>query len=158
MSEALGHNTAPSEQLWGCTDTKLHQLSRLMSRHYDAELAKVGLRATQFSLLTEVLMRDPVRPSELAEAMGLDPSTVTRNLKPLLSAGWLEQGPGTDGRTRAIRITASGRKKCAEGVPHWRTAEAKIDGLFGSRNASELDTVIRECLEIMSMRESGQLP
>jgi len=149
VSKALIPNAVSSAQPWDCTDTKLHQLARVMSRHYDAELGKTDLKTTQFWLLTEVLARGPVRPGDLAEAMDLDPSTVTRKLKPLLASGWLEQGPGTDGRTRTIRITSSGRKKRAEGVRHWSAAQARV-GLLGSRNVSKLDEMIRECLAIVS--------
>jgi len=140
----------PVAQPSDCIDTKLFKLARLMGRHYDAELAKAGLKTTQFWLLTEVLTRGPVRPCDLAEAMGLDPSTVTRNLKPLNASGWVEQGAGTDGRTRRIHITAAGRSKRAEGVRHWSAAQARVRGLLGSRNASELDAVLGECLAIVS--------
>lgn len=117
-----------------------------MCRHYDAELRKAGLRTTQYWLLTEVLVRGPVRPGDLAEAMDLDPSTVTRNIKPLLASGWLELGAGADGRTRMIRITPSGRRKRAEGVPRWTAAQARVDRLLGTRNVSELNAVMSDCL------------
>jgi DNA-binding MarR family transcriptional regulator len=148
MSEALGRGAALRTQLRDCTGARLHKLARLMGRYYDAELAKVGLRTSQFWLLAEVLLRDSVRPIDLAEAMGLDPSTVTRKIKPLIASGWVEQGPGTDGRTRAVCITASGRKKHAEGVRSWRAAEAGIAAMLGSKTIDKLDAVIGECLEI----------
>lgn len=100
-----------------CTDTKLRQLARLMGRHYDAELRKVGLRTTQFWLLTEILDHGPTRPCDLARAMALEPSTLTRKLKPLIATGWLESAGGVDRRTRSVRITSSGRVKRAEGSP-----------------------------------------
>jgi DNA-binding MarR family transcriptional regulator len=134
-----------------CTDTKAHQLARLIRQHYDAELSKVGLRITQYRLLMEVLAHGPVRPCDLAETMSLSPSTLTRTLKPLTSAGWVDLGPGIDGRTRSVRITAAGRSKCAEGIPHWSVAQAKVHRLIGSRNVSALHALIGEC----SMRISA---
>jgi len=85
-----------------------------MGRHYDAELLKVGLRTTQFWLLTEVLEHGPARPCDLAKAMAPEPSTLTRKLKPLVAAGWLELAFGADRRTRSVCITSSGRIKRAE--------------------------------------------
>ncbi|HEY3050041.1 MAG TPA: MarR family winged helix-turn-helix transcriptional regulator [Polaromonas sp.] len=82
-------------------------------RTNDAELGKAGLRTTQYWLLTEVLSNGPVRPCDLAEAMSLSPSTLTRSLKPLIVTGWLALGPGIDGRTRSVSITAAGRRKSA---------------------------------------------
>ncbi|WP_438998552.1 MarR family winged helix-turn-helix transcriptional regulator [Variovorax beijingensis] len=144
---------AASLQRSACTDTKAHQFARLIRQHYDAELSKVGLRITQYRLLTEVLAHGPVRPCDLAETMSLSPSTLTRTLKPLISTGWVELGPGTDGRTRNVRITAAGRGKCAEGMPHWSVAQAKVHQLIGSRNVSTLHALIGECLMRISAVE-----
>ena len=136
-----------------CTDAKAHQLARVIRQHYDAELSKVGLRITQYRLLMGVLAHGPVRPCDLAETMSLSPSTLTRTLKPLISTGWVDLGPGTDGRTRSVRITAAGRDKCAEGMPHWSMAQAKVHQLIGSRNASALHALIGECLMRISAME-----
>ena len=56
----------------GCTNFKTRQLSRLLSRHYDAELAACGLKTTQYSLLSHVVQLGPIAPGELARRMGLD--------------------------------------------------------------------------------------
>lgn len=145
-----GGSAKAGPQPSACTDTKLHQLARLVRQHYDAELSKVGLRTTQYWLLTEVLAHGPVRPCDLAEAMSLSPSTLTRNLKTLISTGWLDLGPGIDGRTRSVRITTSGSRKCAEGLPHWTTAQARVHQLIGSRNVSALHALVEDCLASMS--------
>ena len=137
----------------GCTHTKIHQLARRVSQHYDAELAKVGLKTTQYWLLTEVLARGPVRPSDLAEAMSLSPSTLTRNLKPVVASGWLDLGPGIDGRTRSVRITPEGRRKCVEGQHRWIAAQASVHHLIGGRNVSALHALVEDCLVSMSATE-----
>ncbi|MFS2162194.1 MarR family winged helix-turn-helix transcriptional regulator [Variovorax sp. Varisp62] len=136
-----------------CTDAKAHQLARVIRQQYDAELGKVGLRITQYRLLMEVLAHGPVRPCDLAETMSLSPSTLTRTLRPLISAGWVDLGPGSDGRTRSARITAAGRGKCAEGMPHWSVAQAKVHRLIGSRNVSALHALIGECVTRISAVE-----
>ncbi|HEU0203650.1 MAG TPA: MarR family winged helix-turn-helix transcriptional regulator, partial [Burkholderiaceae bacterium] len=78
----------------GCTNLKLRQLSRVVTRHYDAYVAATGLKNTQYSLLSHVVLLGPIKPAELAQRMRLDASTLTRNLQPLLAQGWLRQGPG----------------------------------------------------------------
>ena len=102
---------AASPERPACTYTTAHQLARLVRQHYDAELGAIGLRATQYRLLVEILAHGPVRPCDLAESMSLSPSTLTRNLKPLIAAGWVDLGPGLDGRTRSVCITAAGCSK-----------------------------------------------
>jgi DNA-binding MarR family transcriptional regulator len=147
---AAGLAAKAGPQPSACTDTKLHQLARLVRRHYEAELGKVGLRTTQYGLLMEVAANGPVRPRDLADAMALSPSTLTRNLKPLIFSGLLELGPGSDGRTRSAHITASGRRKCAQGLPHWTAAQAGVHQLIGSRKVSALHAVVDDCLASMS--------
>lgn len=147
---ATGLAARAGTQPSACTDAKLHQLARLVRRHYEAELGKVGLRTTQFRLLMEVAGNGPVRPCDLADAMTLSPSTLTRNLKPLISSGLLELGPGSDGRTRSVHITASGKSKCAQGLPHWTAAQARVHRLIGDRKLGALHAVIDDCLTSMS--------
>jgi DNA-binding MarR family transcriptional regulator len=130
-----------------CIYTRLHQLARLTGRHYDAELGEVGLRTSQFLLLTHVLELGPSRPSDLAKAMQLDPSTLTRKLKPLLGSGWLEMREGADGRTRSVSITRSGHKKHSEGLRHWLVAEARLDDLLGADIVMRLDAFIEDSVK-----------
>ena len=121
-----------------------------MSQHYDAELAKAGLKTTQYSLLSHLAKLGPLRPGELAMAMTLDASTLTRNLKPLLDAGWATLGAGADGRSRVATITEAGRAKVAEGRRHWRAAQEGVNRMFGVERVAALHALIDECHQSMS--------
>ena len=91
--------TAPAQPR-GCSNFKLRQADRLVSRHYDAYLGGLaGLKTSQYSLLSHIAASGPVRPAELAQAMGLEPSTLSRNLQPLVAQGWVAIGPGADARS-----------------------------------------------------------
>ena len=129
----------------GCTHFKTRQLSRLLSRHYDAELAPSGLKTTQYSLLSHVQHLGPVAPGELARQMGLDASTLTRNLQPLLAAGWLQQDAGPDARTRSVTLTDAGRAKRAEAHRGWKAAQLKINALLGDDRVAALHALIDDC-------------
>jgi len=91
----------------------------------------------------------PVRPGELARAAGIDPSTLTRNLKPLMAAGWVELGAGHDARTRAIRITESGRAKQAQAQRRLLMAQRSMNEKLGHRLISELKALMDESLGIL---------
>ena len=93
----------------GCTNLKLRQITRRVSRHYDAAVGASGLKTTQYSLLSFVASLGPIRPSDLAAKMNLDASTLTRNLQPLVAQGFIELGPGENARSRLIAITEGGR-------------------------------------------------
>ncbi len=134
----------------GCTNFKLRQLVRRVSQHYDQELAKAGLKTTQFSLLSHVLKLGPLRPGELAQAMTMDASTLTRNLKPMLAAGWVAQQAGDDGRSRSIRITAAGRDKRAEAQRHWKVAQDGLNQALGIDRVLALHELLDTSLEQLS--------
>ena len=126
----------------GCTNFKLRQLMRQVARHYDAELAAVGLKTTQYSLLSHVLRLGPLRPGELARAMGLGASTLTRNVQPMVEAGWLRVDAGSDARSRTVQLTEAGRAKRAEAQRHWRAAQESLNALLGTDRVSALHALI----------------
>lgn len=130
----------------GCTNLKLRQLSRAVTRHYDAYVAPTGLKNTQYSLLSHVVLLGPIQPSELAERMRVDASTLTRNLQPLLAQGWLEQGPGADARSRLISATEAGRTLRAEAQRAWKQAQLALNARLGPQRVAALHTLIDDCL------------
>src|SRR6476469_1433311 len=115
----------------GCTNLRLRQLTRRVSQLYDVEMSNAGLKTTQYSLLSHICKLGPLRPGELALRMKFSASTLTRNLKPLIDAGWVELSAGTDARSRSVSITEAGRAKQAEAQKHWKTAQQKLNGLLG---------------------------
>lgn len=125
----------------GCTNFKLRQLLRAVARVYDAEMAQAGLKSTQFSLLSQVRVlapQGPLSPSALAVHMGMDASTLTRNLRPLIDKGWVLQGPGADARQRAISLTPAGLAKQAEAKAHWKRAQLALNQRLGSDQVAAL--------------------
>ena len=104
-------NTKPQ----GCTNLKLRQLGRMVTRHYDRHLAAVGLKNTQYALLSHVVKLGPIRPGDLARRMQMDASTLTRNLQPMVAQGWLTIGKGEDARSRLIAATHEGQEMRAKG-------------------------------------------
>ena len=131
----------------GCTNFKLRQLVRRVSQHYDAEVGKAGLKTTQFSLLSHVLRLGPIRPGALAAAMTMDASTLTRNLKPMLAAGWLQMSAGDDGRSRLVHITDAGRVKRAEAQRHWKAAQEGLNQVLGVERVRALHALVDDSLQ-----------
>ncbi len=126
----------------GCTNFKLRQLLRQIARHYDLEMAAAGIKATQFSLLSHLVSLGPIAPTELARQMGLEPSTLTRNLRLLIAHGWVLQGPGADARSRLIEITPDGRAKQAEAKRCWKKAQLELNRRLGEQQVAELHSLI----------------
>ena len=134
----------------GCTNLKLRQLMRRVAAHYDAEVGKTGLKGTQYSLLSYVLKLGPVRPGDLAAEMRVSPSTLTRNMRPLVDAGLIEVGPGADARSRLVSVTPAGREKRQEAQRRWRVAQEGINGMLGPRRVVQLHALLDDCLELLA--------
>ena len=134
----------------GCTNFKLRQLTRRVSQHYDRIVGSCGLKTTQYSLLSFVERLGPIRPGELASAMEMDASTLTRNLQPLVAQGWVEVGPGVDGRSRVVAITESGRSKRAEAQREWKRAQLALNRRLGEARVAGLHALLEDCLAEMN--------
>jgi DNA-binding MarR family transcriptional regulator len=134
----------------GCTNFKLRQLTRRVSRHYDRVVATCGLKTTQYSLLSHIARLAPVRPSDLAAAMAMDASTLTRNLQPLLEHGWAAIGPGNDGRSRLVTLTAKGRAKRGEAQRAWKRAQLALNEQLGSDRVAELHALLDDCMAALA--------
>lgn len=146
MTQLLHANAQPQ----GCTNLQLRQLMRRVAQHYDAEMGKAGLKTTQFSLLTAVEKLGPIQPNALARTLGLQASTLTRNLKPLVASGLLDLGPGADGRSRLVAITDAGRAKRGEAKQRWKVAQLELNRLLGGERVVALHALIQESLALLA--------
>ncbi|MGO1073142.1 MarR family winged helix-turn-helix transcriptional regulator [Lysobacter sp. CA199] len=127
IRETLATENAPPSV---CTCFRMRKLARLMSQRYDQALAPVGINLNQYSILRRTGGRG--RPlGEVAHELGMDRTTLSRDLKPLVAAGWIESVPGEDARQRRLRITAAGRAVIERAQPLWRVAQDGIDRGLG---------------------------
>lgn len=147
---ALPAAAAVAAQPQGCTNFKLRQLMRRVAQHYDAEMACCGIRTTQYSLLSHVLRLGPVRLGELARVMTMDASTLTRNLRPLVDAGWVALEAGADARSRLVHITGAGRDKRAQAQRHWKAAQRTLNDTLGAERVVALHALMDDALALLA--------
>lgn len=130
----------------GCTNLKLRQASRLVTRHYEEQLRGLGLRITQYSLLSYVVKLGPVTAGALAAELKMDASTLTRNLQPLLQAGWLAVHTGDDARQRLVQATDPGRALRADAQRAWKRAQTALNERLGAERVDHLHTLLDDCI------------
>ena len=147
---------AASKTPQGCTNLKLRQLGRVVARHYEAHVAPCGLKNTQYSLLSAVVKLGPLRPGELAQVLRLEASTLTRNLQPLVAAGWVTLGPGEDARSRLVSATEAGRAKRAEGQRLWKQAQLALNARLGEARVNALHALLDECAELLDAADDDE--
>ena len=133
----------------GCTNFKLRQFMRRVTQHYDLELGKAGLKATQYSLLVCIAKWGPIGQTELAGHMKMGTSTLSRNLKPLVDAQWVAVSSGPDARSRRVSLTEAGRLKRSEAQRRWRVAQDDIHRLLGSDKVAQLHDLIDSSMALL---------
>jgi len=133
----------------GCTNLKLRQLNRMVTRHYDRYVAESGLKNTQYALLSYVVGLGPIRPGDLARRMQMDASTLTRNMQSLVAQGWLTIGAGGDARSRLVEATEAGHAKQAEGQRAWKEAQLALNERLGVERVATLHELLDACIECL---------
>lgn len=142
----------------GCSSQKVRRLSRHISQHFDHLVAGSGLKTTQYSLLSHLNRLGAVRPGELAASLGVDASTLTRNLQPLVAAGWVQLEAGADERSRQVSLTEEGRAKRAEAQRLWRRAQDSFNERLGVELVARLHAVIDECAAALEASDAPPAP
>ncbi len=127
-----------------CTCGRLRRASRALTQLYDDAMAPAGLRVTQFSLLRALARGGPLRISELAARQLLDRTALSRNLGPLVDAGYVDIARGRDARTREVAITPTGVDALEAAQPHWLAVQRKVANRLGAEKLEALVAVLGE--------------
>lgn len=111
-----------------CACFNTRRAARLVGQLYDRALGPSGLTNTQFSLLAMAVGRGPMSITALARELGMDRSTLSRNIGLLERRGLVgtSRGGGRDARTRTVDVTDAGREMLAMATPLWRDAQQAI--------------------------------
>ena len=134
-----GKSPTPS-QVSGCVGFRLRKLSRRVSQIYDQMLAPVDLTGTQFSLLSNLATNPDISIGDLADRLMMDPTTLTRTLRPLERRRLVSiVTTREDRRRRGVVLSAAGHAAFRDAVPLWRKAQARIAELMGDRGFDILD-------------------
>jgi DNA-binding MarR family transcriptional regulator len=135
------------DEFKNCSCLRLRRAARDATRMYDGYLEPTGLGANQLIILTVLRGSDwrgqGVTASVLAENIGADPTTLSRNLKPLVKRGLIAVRPDhEDRRNRLLRLTARGEAKLSEAGPHWRKAQAQMKRFIGYKRLRTLHDLL----------------
>ena len=134
-----------------CLLVRVRKLNRVLTGIYDAELRPFGLKASQLSLLVLVTKAGPIRRIEIGKILHLDPSTLTRNLKIMLTNGWIQEiADGEDGRGLPVQITVQGRDLVNQIGPSWRKAQTRTEKFLGDDGATLLRKFAANRMELPS--------
>ena len=93
---------------------------------YDTALKPSGVKITQFGILRLLNAYPGLTTGDMAEALVMDSTTLTRTLKIIQESGWIDATPGQDRRQRHWTITAAGQERLREATPLWKEAQKQF--------------------------------
>jgi DNA-binding MarR family transcriptional regulator len=134
-------------ELSGCTCLRLRMVTRRVTQIYDRALEQAGVTGTQLSILGTVQRRPQLGLAELAEILAADPTTMTRNLRPLERRRLVKiVDDPQDRRRRAIVLTREGRSALEMALPHWRRAQKRMSELLGAGEVARMNAMMERAL------------
>jgi DNA-binding MarR family transcriptional regulator len=125
-----------------CACTQIRRTARRITSFYDEFLSSAGLTITQYAILAKIGRAETLSHTELAGLMGMDRTTLTRNLRPLEQAKFLISFTGQDRRQRLLCLSAHGEHKLQQSQPLWADAQRTFTAQFGSAALHELQQLL----------------
>ena len=122
-----------------CACANLRRGARLVTALYDEALRPLGVRATQFTLLWTLATVGSARQATLSDILGIDSTTLTRNLALLRRKGWIQAVTGKDRRERVWSLKPEGRRLLRKAMPAWSAAQERLKGALGSEGWQNLN-------------------
>lgn len=128
-----------------CVGFNLRRVTRVMTQFFDMEMRKHGIRSTQWSVLAAMHAVGPSNMAELSEILGMERTTLLRNLRPLQRDGLVTIEGGGHGARVELSLTAKGRKQIEKLGPAWESAQRTAVQVLGEQRWSavlaDLDAV-----------------
>jgi DNA-binding MarR family transcriptional regulator len=138
-----------------CMGMRVRRAARVVANHYDKHLKPTGLKGTQFTLLNTIFMNPAATIGQLSDILGLDRTTLNRNLKPLEGKGLIRSGSGKDPRTRTLQMTKEGTKLLQSALPLWLEAQTGVMEIVDNRIKRLMDD-LGELEKLGNLSQPGQ--
>ncbi|MEM6431852.1 MAG: MarR family winged helix-turn-helix transcriptional regulator [Deinococcota bacterium] len=122
-----------------CIHAHLKQAVRLVTQQFDAALSAMDIRATQYNLLVASSLMGTVPLTVLADELGLDRTTLSRNLKPLETRHLIHTYlSDQDSRVRLVEITTEGERLILDAYPLWKSIQKEVTKVFDDETYKSL--------------------
>lgn len=131
-----------------CYCLMLRRAASSVTDMYDKALAEYGITLNQFSIIINLNNMSMATTTELAQQIGLERSTLVRNLKAIMAMGYIENVSGENERNNHLRVTSSGRHLLKLAIPVWQSVQDKISESLGSENAALLMDMLYKLQEM----------
>ena len=121
-----------------CVCFNLRRVARVVTQFFDAEMRRHGIRPTQGSILVSLKAKDSWSMAELSDWLGVDRTTLVRNLRPLQRDGFVKTIGGGRGNLVEVMITTKGREQIKKLTPAWKSAQNAVVKTLGEKRWSAI--------------------
>ncbi|WP_158934869.1 MarR family winged helix-turn-helix transcriptional regulator [Burkholderia sp. S171] len=132
-----------------CYCTQFRRSANALTHIYDDALRAVGLKITQLTLLRGLDRLESATYNEIAEELSLDKTTISRNIKLLIEAGWVQISADEDARYKVASLSPAGARMLKDAEPHWRAAQAQVEKELKKYLKGPAKSVLLEALETL---------
>jgi len=126
-----------------CLAAQARIVSRVITSIFDEHLRKVGLTASQMTLLVALEHTGGVQPGMLCQVLKLDKSTLSRTIERMQRSGWVLREPTSDARSHLLKLTPEGRAKLKTAIGPWRDGQAEAEAMLGKGGIESLAKATR---------------
>ena len=109
-----------------CACFNLRRAARLVTQRFDKAFRDAGITANQFSILMASYNQEGVLLTRLANFLGMERTTLSRNLSLLERRKLISIEKGSDKRERKIAITEEGITLLERTLPFWHEAQKEV--------------------------------
>lgn len=109
-----------------CALALTRRAARTLTQLYDSYLSESQMEAAQFALMMTLDSAQGKSQTELCRILGMDKTTLSRNLKVLKAKGWVEPVVAKDARQRRMSLSAEGSRRMTAAKPAWRQAQEAL--------------------------------
>jgi DNA-binding MarR family transcriptional regulator len=121
-----------------CVCFNLRRVTRAVTQFYDSEMRRHGIRPTQGTILSSLQAKASWNMAELSDWLGMDRTTLVRNLRPLQRDGLMQISGGGHGNRVEVAITAKGRRQMERLAPAWKAAQSAMVKTLGEERWSAI--------------------
>lgn len=124
-----------------CFCLRLKRASEELMKTYAEVLAPSGVTPVQHLILGRIYEREGASLCEVAEAVGVDRSTLARTIKPLVSAGYVVDAKPVGTRNSQLRLTADGERVFWQAHKLWSTEQDRVAQRLGPEGMEAFSAV-----------------
>jgi DNA-binding MarR family transcriptional regulator len=133
-----------------CLSLRARRMSRIITRIYDDALRGLGMTASQFTLLTAVAQQDGITAAEIGFDLDIEKSTLSRNLKRLVSLKLIKMDPPAGRRGRGLHLSPAGEEALRAAFPIWRSTQDRVSTILGGESTLTFDRLLQSAEKLVA--------